>query len=282
MPASLLLALYCLLIVAGSLGGGWLPSLVRLTHTRMQLMVSFVGGLMLGVSLLHLLPHSAHLTGSLDRTVWWTVVGLLVTFFLIRLFHFHEHGMAESRDGHEEHPAHRPSSADHPQRQPAHDHRLSWFGVFVGLSIHTLIDGVALAAAVMADHAHGAEKLAGLSVFLVVFMHKPLDALSITSLLVTSGWSVQIRQAVNAGFAVMCPLGATLFVVGFGLGNEQVVGCALGFSAGTFLCISLGDLLPEVQFHRHDRFKLSAAFLAGISVAYALGLFESPTHMGHG
>jgi zinc and cadmium transporter len=55
-----LLVLYCLLIVVASLAGGWLPSLVQLTHNPMQTMVSFVGGLMLGIALFHLIPHASH------------------------------------------------------------------------------------------------------------------------------------------------------------------------------------------------------------------------------
>ena len=43
-----LLAVYSVLIVLASLGGGMLPFFIRLTHTRMQTMISFVGGLMLG------------------------------------------------------------------------------------------------------------------------------------------------------------------------------------------------------------------------------------------
>ena len=40
--------LYCVLIIAASLAGGFLPNLLRLTHTQMQVLMSFVGGLMLG------------------------------------------------------------------------------------------------------------------------------------------------------------------------------------------------------------------------------------------
>ena len=54
-----------------------------------------------------------------------------------------------------------------------------------------------------------------------------------------------------------------------------MVGSALAFSAGVFLCISLGDLLPEVHFHSHDRFKLTFLFLVGIGLAYALRFVES-------
>ena len=50
-PMSLLL-IYCGAVIAASLLGGWLPSLVPLGHRRMQMMISTVAGLMLGVALL--------------------------------------------------------------------------------------------------------------------------------------------------------------------------------------------------------------------------------------
>jgi zinc and cadmium transporter len=48
-------------------------------------------------------------------------------------------------------------------------------------------------------------------------------------------------------------------------------------SAGVFICISLSDLLPEVQFHSHDRARLTIALLAGVIAAYGVGLME-PEH----
>lgn len=57
-PASLL-TVYCVLVGVASLGGGWLPSLLKLTHKRMQLLMSFLGGIMMGVAILHLMPHAA-------------------------------------------------------------------------------------------------------------------------------------------------------------------------------------------------------------------------------
>ena len=47
MPSTVLL-IYCVCIVLASLAGGWLPSVLRLTHLRMQLTMSMVAGLMLG------------------------------------------------------------------------------------------------------------------------------------------------------------------------------------------------------------------------------------------
>ena len=76
-------------------------------------------------------------------------------------------------------------------------------------------------------------------------------------------------------------MGAALFYVGIGRlthAEQTVVGCALAFSAGTFLCISLSDLLPELQFHSHDRVKLSVSLLAGVILAWGIVFLEESGH----
>jgi len=261
------LALYCVLVVLASLLGGALPSRLQLTHTRLQTMVSFVAGLMLGVALLHLIPHAAHLT-SLDATVRWAVGGLLLMFFLIRAFHFHEHEMGMGH-GEGEDSAEPPLSRGHP-----HLHSVGWIGVAIGLSIHSAVDGVALASSALAEKG----TFAGVGTFLAVLLHKPLDALAITSLMAAGGWPSRPRRIVNALFALVCPLGAMLFVAGARAGSDALLGGALAFAAGAFLCISLGDLLPEVQFHRHDRLKLSLALLLGVAIAYGVTFLEHGMH----
>jgi zinc and cadmium transporter len=293
----ILIAVYCLLIMAASLLGGWLPSIVRFTHTRMQVMMSFVGGLMMGVALLHMLPHAAAEADSWDHAAIAAVLGLLAMFFAIRIFHVHghespdpEHAGHASR-GAEEAPGHaHPHAHSHDcacvTDSPPHPavsagacqvHQLSWVGLFTGLALHTLIDGVALAASV-AVGAGTAETtgLIGLGTFVAVALHKPLDALSITSIMLAGGWSARARRTVNIIFSLMCPAGAIVFFFAVGtLGH--IIGWSLGFAAGAFLCISLADVLPEVQFHRHDRFKLSAALLLGVVLAWSIGFLE-PEH----
>ncbi|MHC4669843.1 MAG: ZIP family metal transporter, partial [Planctomycetota bacterium] len=189
-PAALIVS-YCALIVAASLVGGTLPGWFRLTHTRRQLMISFVAGLMLGVSLFHMLPHAAAAAGSLDRAIGWLVAGLLAMFFLIRAFQFHEHEPAHAHE-HEPAHAHEHEPAHAHEHEPAHGHeheparghehhRLSWVGVAIGLGLHTAIDGVALAASVVAEaRAESVTRLFGLGAFLAILLHKPLDALAIT------------------------------------------------------------------------------------------------------
>jgi zinc and cadmium transporter len=275
------LAVYCVLVVVASLFGGALPSRLHLTHTRLQMMVSLVAGLMLGVALLHMIPHATHYM-SVDGTAQWSVVGLLAMFFLIRAFHFHEHevGMGPGEgEGHGHAHEHAPLSRGHP-----HPHSLGWVGIAVGLSIHSLVDGVALASSALAEaqahegHGHDGPLLPGVGTFLAVLLHKPLDALAITSVMAAAGWPSRTRRIVNVAFALVCPLGAALFVAGAGAGTEVLLGGALAFAAGAFLCISLGDLLPEVQFHRHDRLKLSLSLLLGVALAYAVTFLEQGMH----
>ena len=303
-----LLMVYCLAIVSASMAGGWLPSLIHLTHTRMQTVISFVGGLMLGIAIFHLLPHSIHGSQSADDSAWWMMGGIVTMFLLIRCFHFHHHGPLEistavedpcaSHRGHDHDHDHGhshshvviesgvllPQLASTAVAQPHchHAHELSWLGITLGLSLHTLIDGMALAASVQAQSAYRPmTTLFGLGTFLAIMLHKPLDAVSITSLMAGAGWSPRARFLVSLGFSAMCPLGVILFKLGisfFGSYHDQVVCSALAFSAGVFLCISLSDLLPEMEFHAHNRVRLTAVLLAGILLAYGITFLE-PAHL---
>ncbi len=273
-----LLLLYSVAIIGASFIGGVLPSRMRLTHTLMQLVMSLVSGLMLGVALFHLLPHGVHEMGGeahLDTAMIWLTFGLIVIFLLLRMFHFHQHDFTVEDHAHDDpndHCAHQKTSSN-----------TAWFGVFVGLAIHTLIDGIALGAAITAEAGvdHGFT-LAGLGVFLAIVLHKPLDALTITALMQKDGWSLKSQRIINVTFAAMCPLGAALFLQGvvYVPDNNVLVGIALVFSAGVFLCISLSDLLPELQFHSHDRTKLTVLLLLGIVIAYAITGLE-PTYHNH-
>jgi zinc and cadmium transporter len=163
-------------------------------------------------------------------------------------------------------------------------HTSSWIGLACGLSVHTLTDGLALAAHVEADLAQsGSAWLPGLGTFLGILLHKPLDSLSITSLMSAAGTSAGARRLLNLGYALLCPAGAILFQLGVrSLSTQQqlVVGTALAFSAGVFVCIALSDLLPELQFHAHDRVWLSTALAAGLVLAWLIGFVE-PEH-SHG
>lgn len=278
-----MLILYCVLIAIASMFGGSLPSIIQLTHRRIQFTLSLVSGVMLGVALLHLLPHAIYKLPSVELALGVCLVGLLFMFFMVRMFHFHQHDLAVD------------SEHDHIQKELCdHEHDqhhvhcekhsggidYSWLGLCLGLAIHTVIDGIALAAAVQ-DGASAGLSIAGLGVFLAIFLHKPLDALSITSLMAIKGWDLSKQMTVSLVFALMCPLGAIVFAITidqFIEFRELILGLALAFSAGIFLCISLGDLLPEVHFHSHDRLKLSGMLLLGVAIAFLIEMMPGHAH----
>ena len=256
MTATGTLIVYCVVIAGASLAGGWLPTRVRLSHTRMELVMSFVSGLMLGVALFHMLPHGIEQLRSTHVASYWAAAGLLSMFLLIRVFHVHAHGEA---------------GTDCDAAPHDHKHKVSWTGVVTGLTIHSLLDGIALAAAVAAGARYADPTIFfGFATFLAVVLHKPLDSLSITTVMAAGGWPVSAQRAVNLAYALTVPAGAALFA----LGLPSFGGAALAFSAGIFLCIALADLLPEIQFHQHDRIKLTTALIAGVLLAYAIGLLH--------
>ena len=151
------------------------------------------------------------------------------------------------------------------------------------MTLHTVINGVALAASVeVGSRGDHLAALAGLGTFLVIFLHKPFDAMTISTLMTVGAWSRPATHLVNGLFALMIPVGVALFYLGLGSAHENgdVVAYALAFSAGTFLCISMSDLLPELQFHAHDRAALSLALMLGLSVAWVIAFVESRSH-GH-
>jgi zinc and cadmium transporter len=307
---TVLLAYYCALILVASIVGGMIPVWFQLTHRWMQFAVSFVSGVMLGIGVLHMLPHaimdatlaatlasdpsndSDPVLGTLSRmgdTVWWISIsllaGMLAMFFIERFFSYHHHDVPDGDDDPNPHEHVHEHGHDHAHSHGEHD--MSWSGAALGLALHSVLNGVALAAAV--QHGSHGSWLAGFGTFLVIFLHKPFDAMTISMLMGRGGWSQAWRNTVNGLFSLCIPAGVLIFYFGLmtdshsagSAGQQWWIACALAFSAGTFLCISLSDLLPELQFHSHDRLKLSVALLLGLGVAQFAAKMESLAHAPH-
>jgi zinc and cadmium transporter len=156
--------------------------------------------------------------------------------------------------------------------------RGGWIGAFAGLGLHSALEGIAIAAAIELGTREGHGALAGFATVLVVLLHKPFDAMTLSTMLAAAGASSARRHAMNIVFAAIVPLGAVAFALGVRGDSSGILGLALAFSAGTFLCIAAADLLPELQFHSHDRLGLTAALVAGLGIAWGIGRLEAATH----
>ena len=289
------LVVYLLLISAAAFAGGTSIAFLSLGHRRMQVLLSLTAGVMLGVGLLHLLPHAyAQLDRRIETTMAWVLAGFFLMFLLERAFHGHAHHTADgSHAGHGcEHDHERPMQSSPERASQSSLERASqsslerasqwsWCGAFAGLALHSLADGAALAASVDADGNHGAGLLAGFATFLAVVLHKPFDSGIIATLMINAGASARARTIVNALYAMVVPLGAAAFLASlrlFGGNQAAVLGVAMAMAAGAFLCIAAADLLPEVEFHSHDRLLLTAALALGLSIAWGITVAERSSH----
>jgi zinc and cadmium transporter len=294
-----LLAVYCVLVLLFAMSGGLLPFLGRITHTRLQFYLSASAGVMLGASFFHVMPDAFELSGPFYFGIWMSV-GVVGLFCIERFIAPHSHELDSQHHGHQHHHHH-----DHGHEEESHDHVRAfdtpepgehraaaptvagWMAV-LGLTIHTFMNGVGLAGAVWAETDKGQSKflLPGFAMFLAIFLHKPADALAISMVLSRKGVSRTKLFFVQLGFGATVAIGAAAFILtqqklGKTIEN-QITGAALAFSAGTFLFVALSDLLPEVQFHRHDRIPLALTLFFGIALMAGIALLEGHDHGEHG
>jgi zinc and cadmium transporter len=293
------LVVYSALVLLFSMLGGYLPFLGKVSHSRLQFYLSISAGVMLGAAFFHIMPEAMEFAKG--NFGWWMSLGAVGLFCIERFIaphsheidggghhhHGHEHGEGEHHHDHHEHVV-----KDGKEHRAAAPPVAGWMAV-LGLTIHTFMNGVGLAGSVLVERAEPAGgflaslPLPGLAMFLAIVLHKPADALAISTILSRKGVSRGVITLVQLGFACMVPVGAIAFYFLRSTLAEQLegelIGAALSFSAGTFLFIALSDLLPEVQFHRHDRVPLFLSLVFGVALMGGIALLEGhDSHGGHG
>jgi zinc and cadmium transporter len=262
------LAVYALAILVGALAGGALPLLGRMR--RSDALLSFSAGVMLGAAFLHMLPEAVEGAGL--SALPFVLVGFLFLFLLERFVLVHV--CAE--------PGPTPAALAHPHGTPGHVHvegdatgcevHTMGLAAFVGLSLHTIVDGFALGAA-------STDAALGFLVFVAILAHKIPSSFSLSAILRAEGYSRARALAMNGVFALMVPLGAALYVVVRGFVQAPAfTSFALAASAGTFLHLAFSDLLPELHRRGGSKLKLSAALVGGVAAMWALRLVNH----GHG
>jgi zinc and cadmium transporter len=263
---SLALAAYSGAILVGSLAGGALPLFGE--RARNDSLLSFSAGVMLGAAFFHMLPEAVHLGGP--DVVPFAVAGFLFLFLLERFVLVHvcaEPGPSERLRGHPAPPPHglrEHAAHDHAHEATGCDVHTLGLAAFVGLSLHTLVDGFALGAA----QSHPG---LGLLVFVAILAHKIPSSVSLTAILRAEGYTRRQALLANASFALMVPLGAAIFVVLDRVVHVQrFTAVALAASAGSFLQLSLSDILPDLHRRGGDRWRISLALLGGLAAMWVL------------
>jgi len=263
---ALSLTAYSGAILAGSLAGGAVPLFGR--RERSDELLSFSAGVMLGAAFFYMLPEGVKLGG--EGVIPWALAGFLFLFLLERFVLVHvcaEPGPSERLAAH---PPPRPHGV---REHPAHDHAHEATGcevhtlgaaAFVGLSLHTLVDGFALGAA-------QTEPALGLLVFVAILAHQVPASVSLSAILRAEGYGRRQTLLMNASFALMVPLGAVLYVLIDRLvRGPRFTAVALAASAGSFLQLALSDILPELHRRGGSRWRISGALVSGLAVMWAL------------
>ncbi len=245
------LALYSLFIVLGAVVGAAIP-LRPTTHVRRILFLSFAAGVMLGAAFFHMMPEAYHSGGYAT----FAIVPLGFGFMLVLERYVLAHTCEEPPDCQEHH-------------GPGHALGLT---AFLGMSAHTVFDGIALGSAVSEG--------VGLMAFIAIAAHKVPSSFSLATILKSEDRSHAQILGAGLAFGLMVPVGAALY---HGLEQlhllEQFASKALAFSAGTFLYIAVSDLLPHVNRHGKDnRGKNLLGLAVGLLVMFALSRITNHVH----
>lgn len=238
---------------ASALVGGWLA----LRAVRYVGVIIAVGaGIRIGAAFVDLIPESIEHLGSMDAAMIATATGFLAFYAVDKLTSLHV--------GHET-----ASELDH--EAASHQH-IGILGA-TGMSIHSFLDGVALAASLAVG--------GGLGVIIatVVVIHRFSDGIGVVSFLLAS------RAAPSTAWRWVL-LVAAAPVVGVLLGTivavpDAALGAILGFFAGFFLYVGAAELLPEA--HRRDRSRVVvAATLGGAIGIYLFSVAVGATGLSAG
>ena len=208
---------------------------------------SFSAGVFLIVAY-HLATETIEHTASAAVGFAWIVVGALTVWLLFKFLPvLHHHDMGHAHTG----------------------HRIDPRRLLFSDGLHNIGDGLVLAAAFAASGA------LGLAAALSIFFHELVQEISEFFVLREGGYSVQRALTLNFAVSSTILVGA---LGGFFLLElfEIIEAPLLGLSAGAFLVVVLGDLIPHSIKASHERshmFKHLLWFILGAFLMFGVSLF---------
>ena len=250
--------------------GGYIPLYREWSGNNLSLMVAFGGGTLLAAALFLMLPEGWE---HVEEGVPWAdvepgfVVAVAITIGFLLMYLLENLALPHLGHDPEEHLGHSGEAHAAESASERAVHQLGGLSAFIALSMHTLIDGIALGTAVT-----GGEDFAlGGLVFLAIIFHKMPAAFSLTSALKADNYSNSTALTYLIIFNAMVPVGAILaFVVLYGL-PVWLLGAMLCFSAGTFIHVATSDLLPVIHRQHSGKVLLSAVVILGVLFMAAFG-----------
>jgi zinc transporter ZupT len=218
-----------LFLFASAFLGGISAWFIKLGKANMKILLGFSGAFMLGLSFFDVLPEAYGHLGNIAGI--WVLGGFMLQIVLEVLSKGMEHGHAHA----------------------LHDHRVP-FGLFIGLGIHELVEGLPFAA----HHAHDHHSLlAG------VVLHKVPVAFILGTVLRSGGLKLWRSVLALFGFSIMTPLGSltATYLENTFIASDQFLGIALSLVVGIFLHIATTIIFESDKGHAFNLTKLVAIVL---------------------
>ena len=231
-------------------------------------LVSLSTGVLLGTALLHVLPEAFESNVS-PQSLFLTLLGGLMFFFLLEKAELYRHGHHHEHDDHHHHHGFDAEQAG----------RGGW-SVLVGDSIHNFCDGVLIAAAFLAD-TH-----VGMVTALAVIAHEIPQEVGDYIVLINAGFSRARALFYNLLSGLAAVVGG---VLGYFLIEpwQHMLPYLMVVAASSFVYVAVADLIPQLQ----KRLNVRETLLQIVWLAVGLGLIalitqglhgEHSGHAGHG
>lgn len=211
-------------------------------------LVSFATGALLGAAFLGLIPHALEGTGpAATHQVGLALLAGILTFFLLEKFVLWRHCHDDPCE------MHSPSQA----ARDAASARL----ILAGDSIHNVLDGVLVAAALMTD------LRLGLVTALAICAHEIPQEVGDLAILLHGGYSRRRALALNLLTSLTSILGGIVAYLALGAALH-LLPYALAFAAASFIYVAVADLIPGL--HRRVDMRAGAEQLLFIGLGVAV------------
>ncbi|AKL98442.1 ZIP family metal transporter [Endomicrobium proavitum] len=201
------------------------------------LLINFAAGVMLAIAFAHLMPEGL---AANPKGLLFVLGGFLAMFFLQFVVLFH----------------------------PCHDgecHKHMGTTSVIGLSLHSLIDGLIIAV--------GFEANSGLGILttLAVLLHKLPDGITISAILLHTGVKKNKIFRFSLATALFTPVGTIIGMFLFTNLTQDFLGALLSVTAGSFIFLAASDLIPET--HKITNRIAPLTIFLGAAVVFLLEYF---------
>ena len=263
--------------IGGTGVGGLLGALLQKDSNRMvSLLLSFAGGIMLGVVGFDLIPEAVETDAGVLTVIIAVAVGVAIIYGLNYLIDRKTNPEVPHID------ASHPKTADdldeliHSDHFGVHRaHKDNKFALFVAgmvmasaIALHNVPEGMTIGA----SFASNGNSMGGAAIVLAVLigLHNIPEGMAVSVPLISGGMGKMKAVLITAATGIPTTLGA---LFGFWLGEIGPMGLALslGFASGAMLYVVFGEIIPQAILMYHSKlpaFSAIAGLLVGLFIIY--------------